>query len=163
MPDDITDKSIDDIVDLIKQNCESKVSSEQILAKLNGIKKGSPKQQYCDEIESLCSKLTRTYVKEGIPQATAKKIATKAGVETLIETVPTDNAKIILQAGSFQAIEQAIQKLNELPDNTDSNEQNRIFNVNANHKRFQNFNAYNIRIKICTYSKQPKWIQIGSG
>ncbi|XP_062554598.1 uncharacterized protein LOC134219748 [Armigeres subalbatus] len=107
---------------------------------LKAIKKGTARQQYCEEIESLCSQLSRTYVKEGIPQVTAKKIATKAGVETLIKTVSTENAKIVLQAGSFPTIEQAIQKLNELPDNAESNDVNRIFNINANQKRYQNFN-----------------------
>lgn len=142
MPNDITGKSIEEIVDLISQHCESKVTSDQVLAKLKGVKKGSPKQQFCEQIESLCNQLTRTYVKEGIPQATAKKIVTKSGIEPLVKTVPTENAKIVLQAGSFSSIEQAIQKFNELPDNSENNELNRIFSVNANQTRYQNRNQH---------------------
>ncbi|XP_062553020.1 uncharacterized protein LOC134218149 [Armigeres subalbatus] len=137
---DIGNKSIDEIIDLITQSCDSKTTSDQVLPKLKAIKRGTARQRYCEEIESRCSQLSRTYVKEGIPQVTAKKIATKAGVDTLIKTVSTENAKIVLQAGSFPTIEQAIQKLNELPDNTESNDVNHIFNINANQKRYQNFN-----------------------
>lgn len=140
LPSDIDDKSIDEIIEQVSKSCESKITSEQVLAKLKTIKKGTAKQQYCEEVESLCSQLSRAYIKEGIPQGIAKKIATKAGVETLIKTVSAENAKIVLQAGSFPTIEQAIQKLNELPDNTESNDVTRVFNVNTNQKRFQNFN-----------------------
>lgn len=132
--------SIDEIIEQVSKSCESKITSEQVLAKLKTIKRGTAKQQYCEEVESLCSQLSRAYIKEGIPQAIAKKIATKAGVEILIKTVSAENAKIVLQAGSFPTIEQAIQKLNELPDNTESNDVTRVFNINTNQKRFQNFN-----------------------
>lgn len=138
LPSDIANLTIDEVLRLIITNCESKITTDQILAKLKSIKKGLPKQQYCQEVEDLCDKLTNTYVRENIAHATAKKLATKAGLDALINVVSSNNSKIVLQAGTFTSIEQATQKLNELPDvNENSDNTNRIFNVNSNQRRNQ--------------------------
>lgn len=138
LPNNIQGLNIDEIVNLITSNCESKVTIDQMLAKLNAVKEGLPKQQYCKEIEDLCSKLTKTYVRENVPLETAKKLATKASLDTLIKLVPNNNAKLVLQAGTFKAIEDAIQRLNELPDGNGSNSNiNRVFNLNANRIKHQ--------------------------
>lgn len=138
LPNDNANRSIDEMVELIKNSCESKATTEQVIAKLKGIKRGLPKQQYCEEVEALCNKLANIYVKENVPHATAKKLATKAGLDTLINIVPNENAKLVLQAGTYTTIEQAIQKLNELPDRAENSDNiNRVFNVNSNQRRYQ--------------------------
>ncbi|XP_055527293.1 uncharacterized protein LOC129719904 [Wyeomyia smithii] len=139
LPNDNVDRIIDQIIELIKSSCESKVTSEQLIAKINAIKHGSSKEQYCREVENLCDKLTNTYVREYIPHETAKKLATKAGVDKLIKLAPTNNEKIVLQAGTFKTIEQATQKFNELPDDSEIAEKpNRIFNVSHQRDYYQN-------------------------
>ncbi|KXJ62508.1 hypothetical protein RP20_CCG004539 [Aedes albopictus] len=86
--------SIDQIVDLIKDICGSRETTEQALAKLKSVKRNVSRHQYCQEIEELCHKLIRSYIKEDVPHATAKKLATKAAVNTLINIVP--NEKLIV-------------------------------------------------------------------
>lgn len=133
LPTDVTNKTINDIVKLIKDACECKTTTEQVMAKIKSVKKGLPKQQYCNEIETLCNKLANAYMKDNVPHETAKKLAAKAGLETLIKLTPNETAKMALQIGSYSTIEQAIQKLNELPENENQNQMNNVFHFN--HRR----------------------------
>lgn len=139
LPNDNVDRSIDEMITLIKNTCESKATPEQIMAKLRGVKRGMTKEQYCQEVETLCNKLANAYVKENVPYTTARKLATRVGLETLINIVPTEKAQTVLHAGTFDTIEQAIQKINELPNQNENMDiVNRVFNVNRNQARFQN-------------------------
>lgn len=149
LPNNIQETTIDAMIDLIKSACESKTTAEQILAKIKSVKRGLSKQQYCQEVEILCNKLTNIYVRENVPHATAKKLATKAGLETLINSTSNETEKIILQAGTFSTIEEAIQKVNELPDSVESsNSMNRVFHVNSKRimqkRQTQNRGNYNV-------------------
>lgn len=138
LPNDNVNRTIDQVVELIKNSCESKATPEQVIAKLKAIKRGLPKQQYCQEIESLCNKLTNTYVRENVPHDTAKRLSTKVGLDALINIVPNDNAKIVLQAGTYTTIEQAIQKVNELPDRIENSDNiNRVFNINSDQRKYR--------------------------
>lgn len=114
-----------------------------MLSKFKSVKRNVPKQQYCQEIEELCHKLTSSYIKEEIPHVTAKRLATKAAIYTLINIVPSDNAKIVLQAGKFTSIEEAIQKLNEMPDSDGNRSTAQILSMNRGNKRLSQGRGYN--------------------
>lgn len=106
-------RSIDDLIADVKNRCEEKASPENIIAKMKSIKMGGNLDQYCNEIEQLTAKLKGIYLEQQIPEAVAKTMATKVGVDTLINNTNNLEAKIILKAGSFSTIKEAIQKLNE--------------------------------------------------
>lgn len=110
LPDNIA--SIEALLDNVKSRCESKLTSEIVLAQLKAIKERET-DKICDRVNDLTAKLSSVYLAEKLPVETATKMATKAGVETLKTKVTNSDLKLILKAGSFQTIQDAIQKVRE--------------------------------------------------
>lgn len=102
-----------ELTNAIKQACKSLETPESILAKMKAIKNKGDQQKFCDEVETLSQKLSTLYINNQIPATVANKMATKAGVETLINGVPNTELKIILRASEFDSIQTAIQKIHE--------------------------------------------------
>ena len=116
------------ILNAIKLRCASKATSDAILAKLKITKQNSTSEQFCDAVEKLTNDLRSTYLTEGIPPDTAEKMATKRGVETLINGIKNQDTKLILKAGNFEKINDAVQKLQE-NDSSESLQQKHIFHA----------------------------------
>lgn len=55
IPNDNVEMSIDQIVDLIKDICGSRETTEQALAKLKSVKRNVSRHQYCQDISSCYS------------------------------------------------------------------------------------------------------------
>lgn len=106
-------RTLNEISDAIKIACKSTETPDTLLAKLKATKNKGDQQKFCDEIESLTQKLSTLYVDSKIPPEVASKMATKAGVDTLIKGVSNPELKIILKANEFTSIQKAIQKINE--------------------------------------------------
>lgn len=70
------------ILDAVKQHCESKVSSDNIIAKMKALKQKDSAESFCNEVEKLTTQLKAAYVREQIPVATANTMATKKGVRS---------------------------------------------------------------------------------
>lgn len=100
------------LVNDVKAKCEQKTSPEELLAKLNAIKERDH-EKVCDLVDSLTAKLSALYMADNIPADVAHKMATKAGVDTLQKKITNHDLKIILKAGSFTTVQQAIQKVRE--------------------------------------------------
>lgn len=145
LPDNIA--SIPDLLTNIKNRCEEKTSAESVIAKLKSIKIKDNVETFCTEIENLTSKLKNIYVGQQIPDDVAGKMATKIGVDTLINNTVSQETKIILKVGDFADIKTAIQKVQE---NVTAN--THIFHVKRgvvsnqnfrnNRSRGQNFTNY---------------------
>lgn len=70
-------------------------------------------EEFCKEVEKLTQQLAATYIDETIPTDKAMQMATKSGIESLINGIDHADSKLILRAGTFTKINEAIQKLQE--------------------------------------------------
>lgn len=115
-----------EITNAIKQACKSVETPDSILAKMKATRNKGDQQKFYEEIETLSQKLSTLYIYNQIPANVANKMATKAGVETLINGVSNTELKIILKANEFDSIQKAIQKINE-----SQIEQSQVFSLQA--------------------------------
>lgn len=98
------------LVQSVEQKCVSRQTPETIIAKMKNVKQRGQADTFCNEIETLTTKLNSLYVQQKIPADVACKMATKAGVESLIAGTNNPEIKLILKASSFNTIGDAIQK-----------------------------------------------------
>lgn len=133
---------LQEILDAVKQHCESKITSDNIIAKLKTLRQKESAESFCSDIEKLTAQLRTVYVREQIPLNRANTMATKKGVEALIDGVRNNDTKIILKAGTFTKISDATQKLleNDKPVSNTNNAQ--MFTVRSaySQNRGRNFN-----------------------
>lgn len=115
-----------DITNAIKQACKSVETPDSILAKMKATRNKGDQQKFCEEIETLSQKLPTLYIENQIPPNVANKMATKAGVDTLINGVSNTELKIILKANEFDSIQKAIKKINE-----SQSEQSQVFSFQS--------------------------------
>lgn len=107
-----------DIVNSVKENCASRETPQSVAAKLKSLVKTNDSTKFFNDVEQLTTQLTSLYVKDEIPLNTATKMATKIGIETLINKITDHDTKLIMKAAEFPSIQAAIQKLNETNPNT---------------------------------------------
>lgn len=145
LPEDAT--TIEAITQDVKNRCASKTTPENITAKLKAVKQKTTVETFCEEVDALTTKLKAVYLQNKVPEPIANSMATKAGVDALVNGTNSQETKIILKAGTFGDIKDAIQKVLE---NTSTNTQVLSFNVrNANQRyvnqnpRFRNFRGNN--------------------
>ena len=122
--------SVDEIVLKLKEQCSPKITADSLRAKLKAAKQKGNLTQFCEEIEQLTSRLASQYIDETIPANKANQMATKAGIETLINGITNPEAKLILKAGNFSKISEATQKLQE--GDFDNKPQANIFYARGN-------------------------------
>ena len=122
--------SVNDVLQKIKEQCSSKVSSDSLRAKLKAVKQSGTITEFCEEIEKLTLQLANLYTEETIPATKANQMATKVGVETLICGIRNAETKTILKAGNFNKISEATQKLLEY--NTEDKAQASVFYTRNN-------------------------------
>ena len=135
--------TIDAIVDDVKARCAEQLTPDNILAKLKGTKQNNDTNSLCDEINLLANKLKSVYVGQGIPDEVAKSMATKAGVDALINGSNSFETKLILKAGNFKTIQEAVQKVREHTPTTQSNNQNSTQVMAYGAHRYNNFGRNN--------------------
>ena len=130
----------------VKLRCEIKVTPENLLAKMRSMKTKGSNEVFQQELETLSNKLKASYLEQMIPEPVAARMATKAGVDTLINQASSLEEKLILKTGSFSSIQEAIQKVNECVQ-TNENRQVLHFNKNGNHtnNRWRNVPTRNNR------------------
>lgn len=109
------------ILTAVRQHCEYKITSDNLLAKLKAVKQKDSTEAFCNEVEKLTTQLRSCYLREEIPAARANTMAVKKGVEALITGIKNTDTKLILKAGTFNKIDDAIQKTLENTEINDSN------------------------------------------
>lgn len=132
----------------IKKRCEVKTTPEVILARMKAIKEKDT-AKLCDTIDELTSNLAAMYMAQEVPSEVAQKMATKAGVETLKEKIQNHDTKLILKAGSFATIQEALQKVRENATSENSSQvlyfraergrRNFHYQYNQNHQNSNNW------------------------
>lgn len=137
--------TIDDLINHIKLKCKDPTTPDIIIAKLNATKQRGQITSFCEEIDNLCAKLENCYILQEIPENIAKTMSTKAGVTALINGINASDTKLILKAGNFSSIKEALQKAQECATDTSPSQ---IFNVrrrqqNERHKSNFRGNGFN--------------------
>lgn len=128
------------IIQDVKNRCQDKTTPESIIAKLKAIKSKQSNQKFCEEVENLTIQLKNVYIESKIPADVASKMSTKIGVEALINGVSNPDVKLILKAGTFTDLKDAIQKVNENIPEIDNSAQ--LLTMKGNHNFQQKFNNY---------------------
>lgn len=136
----------------VKNRCQDKTTPESIIAKLKAIKSKQSNQKFCEEVENLTIQLKNVYIENKIPTDVASKMSTKVGVDALINGVGNPEVKLILKAGTFTDLKDAIQKVNENLPETDNSAQLLTFNRNRNDQR--KYNNYQNRYHQNNSNKQ---------
>ncbi|XP_039228381.1 putative uncharacterized protein DDB_G0284213 isoform X2 [Drosophila yakuba] len=86
-------------------------SVEVISAKLLNLQqKNKTANQYTQEVEKLTKALEGAYISEGISQSIANKYSTTAAVKAMTQNCSIDKVKLIMQAGTFTNMNEAISK-----------------------------------------------------
>lgn len=128
------------ILNAVKQHCEPKTTSDNIIAKLKAVKQKDSAESFCNEVEKLTAQLKATYVREQIPLDRASIMATKKGVDALIDGTKSSDTKIILKAGTFSKISDAVQKLMENDKPTPTTHNAQIFTLRGTNSQYRGRN-----------------------
>lgn len=121
------------IIAAIKLRCGAKISADGVLAKLKAARQTSSTENFCETVEKLADDLRSAYINENIPADTAEKMATKRGVEALATGIKNPESKLIMKAGTFGKISDAVQKLQENESREPSTSRPQIFHVRGHH------------------------------
>lgn len=119
-------QNLNETLNAVKEHCVSKTTAENLIAKLSTVKQKDNVNTFCEQVEKITAQLKSVYIKDNIPEATANKMATKQGIEALIKGAKNHEAKVILKAGSFAHMNDAIQKFLENSDQSDTNEKQNV-------------------------------------
>ncbi|XP_055591475.1 putative uncharacterized protein DDB_G0286901 [Uranotaenia lowii] len=106
-------KSIETIVANVKERCQDRITPDSILSKMKNVRQNQSPQTLCDEVEGLTAQLKAVYLGSKIPDDVASTMANKAGVDALINVVTNNDTKLILKAGTFNNVKEAVVKVLE--------------------------------------------------
>lgn len=106
-------QELNTIIDRLKARCSATQSPEVILAKLSNEKQTGELSKFTDQVERLTLQLENAYIAENVPLATATRLATKAGTNALASGVRNRETQLIIKAGKFDTLADAIGKANE--------------------------------------------------
>lgn len=111
---------------------------------------------YATEIESLADDLKRAFISEGVPYAVAERYSTEHVVRSLSKNANSEKTQIVMEAGTFNTVRDAITKFVNVDSNSQASTSNVLFfrqnsrgygrnNNNNNRGRGQNYNNYDQR------------------
>lgn len=114
----------------LKLKCKQQISSDVVLAKLNAIRQNGALNKYTTEVEELTTQLETAYLNDNIPTDTATKMANKAGIKALANGLKNQNTQIIIKAGTFSSLHEAIGRAAENDNDVVSNASVLYYNNN---------------------------------
>lgn len=136
-------QEIKEIVDALKAKCSTTDPPEVILAKLATEKQTSELAKFTEQVEKLTLQLENAYLAENVPLATATRLAVRAGTSALANGLRNKESQLIIKAGKFDALSEAIAKANEheksIPNNAVLHYRNTSSNHNRNNQRGRTF------------------------
>lgn len=98
--DCITDQ--EDTVEKVRQKLAATVdipSSAEVIAQLRALKGAGT--EYATKINDVSAQLTRCFISEGLPHATATKYTVRETVNAMVKSQTVERVKTVLQAGTF--------------------------------------------------------------
>lgn len=133
--------NLDEIINKLKEKCASTSSSDTFFSKLKVWKQTGSLQKFVEEIESTTDKLEAALLAEGYSVDNAMKVATKAGIAALTNGVKKERTQLILEAGSFSKLSDAIAKAIEVDSRLPT--ASVLFNNRSNNFGSKGFNKRN--------------------
>ena len=106
-------ESVDAIIASLKETVK-KTPPETVIAKLSTCKQKQSLTEYLNEIEALSIQLENAYISKQIPIQVAKDLAIKETIKHMANGLKTEQTKIVLLAGNFNQLSQAIDKVLEI-------------------------------------------------
>lgn len=102
--------NLNQIIDSLRKNVKGD-STEVITAKLMNAKQASKNANiYIKEIEDLTKSLQSAYIADGLTPALAEQYSTKAAVKAITTNATNEKVKLIMQAGQFNTLNEAVAK-----------------------------------------------------
>lgn len=87
-------------------------STDILVSKLMTAHQGSkPNSVYAQEIDELSKMLSNAYISDGLPPQIANKYAVQATVKALAKNLNNDRTRIIIEAATFDTIDQITEKI----------------------------------------------------
>lgn len=137
--------TITDIIQKLKASVKSE-STEVLSAKLLSIKHNKNTNAVVKEIEEITNLLQTAYISEGLPTEVAAKYSTQIAVKSLIKNAPNERSKLIMEAGQFKSLGEAVTKyistVQEVSSSSNVFFTNRSFHGSYNN-RGNRFGKYN--------------------
>ena len=104
------ESTIKDIINKLKLTVKGE-SVEVLSAKImNTRQNNKTANTYCSEIENLTKSLKNAYISDGLSCELASKYATQDAVKALAKNCTIDRVKLIMEAGQFNNMNEAITK-----------------------------------------------------
>lgn len=104
------ESSISEIISKLNSSVKGE-SVEVLTAKIMNIKQNNKSANaYCGEIESLVRSLENAYISDGLNGDLANKYSTQVAVKALTKNCNIDKVKLIMEAGQFNNMNDAISK-----------------------------------------------------
>lgn len=105
-----SENTINEIIQKLKTSVKGE-SVEVLTAKIMNIKQNNKTANaYCGEIENLSKSLENAYICDGLPCELATKYSTQVAVKALTKNCTIDKVKLIMEAGQFNSMNDAISK-----------------------------------------------------
>lgn len=114
-------QEIKEIIDGLKAKCSTALQPEVILAKLANERQTSELAKFTEQIEKLTLQLENAYVAEKVPLDTASRLAVRAGTNALASGLKNKETQLIIKAGKFETLAEAIGKATENEKNPTTN------------------------------------------
>lgn len=145
--------SLDSITTSLKNGIKGE-NSRVITAKLQNLRQNTKDSvTFSSEISNLADKLKRAYIVEGVPTETANLYTTESVVKALSQNANTEKARIVMEAGSFGTVEEAINKfININPNITGNTNIYHFRGINRGNNNFTRFSRYNNRGRLSNYN-----------
>lgn len=128
-------QEIKQITDGLKAKCSTTLQPEVILAKLANERQTSELAKFTEQIEKLTLQLENAYVAEKVPLDTASRLAVRAGTNALASGLKNKESQLIIKAGKFETLAEAIGKATENEKNPTTNTVLFYKGPNYNHAR----------------------------
>lgn len=142
------ERTIEEVINRLKSAVKTE-STEVLTAKLLSVKHNKNSNAVVKEVEEITNLLQTAYISEGLPLEIATKYATQTAVKSLIKNTVNDKTKLIMQAGQFNSLNDAITKY---VSTTEENNTSSIFYTqkpfrnpynNRGTRNYSNFNRNN--------------------
>lgn len=128
-----SETTLNEIIDSLKKGIRCKNSQAMTAAMQNCRQNTKDSAQYAAEVESLALNLKRAYITEGVPADTADSYTVNALVKTLSKNANSDKARIIMEAGNFNTVQDALSKFVTITP--DSHTTNSVLHYKCNNSR----------------------------
>nr|CAH7723913.1 unnamed protein product [Callosobruchus chinensis] len=131
--------TLDDIILKLKNKIKLE-SSQLVTSKLLNLKQHYNCTKYVSELECLTQKLKQAYLSEGVPENVAEKYTTDTTVNALSANATSERVEIIMEAGNFNSVQEAVQKIVNI--NTDNSSSATVLYIKRGQDRGRSRNNY---------------------